>query len=230
MTWLSQLAAGLWVVALPVFLMTLNGSLAVNQPRLYYYGFDAFHISQRTGIEPQALREIARALIEYFNSPQDYIQITVEIRGQERPLFTQREVIHLRDVKGLIRRVYWVAGLSLAYLVGYAGLWIARRRRAGIRELLRLPVWGAVLTLGLLLVLGLWAIVGFSGLFYLFHLVSFSNPFWMLDPRQHYLIQIFPQGFFYRATLFIAAATAAEAILLGGLAALIRARGRAASG
>lgn len=216
--WLSRLAAGLWLAALPVFLIAFNGALAVNQPRLYYYGFDRFDIAENTGIKPEALRETAQALIQYFNSPEFYIQVSTEIAGEERTLFTDREMVHLKDVKDLVHKVYWAAGLSLAYLGGYAALRLGlRRRRSETQAILRLAQYGGLITLGLLLGLGLWALVGFGGLFYLFHIVSFSNPFWMLDPSQHYLIRLFPEGFFFQATLFIAAAVAVEALLVTAL-------------
>ncbi|MBI2919422.1 MAG: TIGR01906 family membrane protein [Chloroflexi bacterium] len=215
---LGWLAGGLWVLALPVFLMMLTGSLMVNQPRLYYYGFDHFDISQETGIAPEALRQVARDMITYFNDSETYFTPRVVIGGQERPLFTEREIVHMVDVKALVHKVYWVAGLSLVYLAGYAALHLAlRRRRSEVRALLRLALYGGLLTLAILAVLGLWSLVGFGGLFYLFHILSFSNPFWQLDPRQHMLIRLFPEGFFMQATLFIAAATAFEALAIAVL-------------
>ena len=37
-----------------------------------------------------------------------------------------------------------------------------------------------------------------------FHLISFTNDLWILDPRRDYLIMMFPQGFFFDSTMFIA--------------------------
>ena len=62
-------------------------------------------------------------------------------------------------------------------------------------------------------------------------LASFGSaqiePRWQLDPRRDYLLIMFPQGFFFWATIFIAMATVLEALLLAGVAAaLLRWRGR----
>lgn len=226
-TGLGWLAATLWVAALPIFLMMFTGALAVNQPRLYYYGFNSFQISQETGIAPEALRQVARDMITYFNDSEEYFEPRVVISGRERALFTQREIVHMKDVKALVHKVYWVAGLTLAYLGGYAALRLAlRRRRSEVLALFPLALYGSLLTLGILAVLGLWALVGFGGLFYLFHILSFSNPFWMLDPREHMLIRLFPEGFFLQATLIIAAATAAEALAISSVAGWLRRRTR----
>jgi integral membrane protein (TIGR01906 family) len=68
-----------------------------------------------------------------------------------------------------------------------------------------------------MLALGLWALVDFGQLLLQFHLLSFANEFWQLDPTHDYLIMLFPEGFFYDATLICAGITAGLAIILGGL-------------
>ena len=73
---------------------------------------------------------------------------------------------------------------------------------------------GGVVTLGLVLIVGLGALVGFDRLFLAFHLVSFSNDLWQLDPSRDYLLVMFPEGFFFDATMWIAASTVVEAIVL----------------
>ncbi len=74
------------------------------------------------------------------------------------------------------------------------------------------------MTLALMLALGLGTLLGFDQLFLQFHLLSFANDFWQLDPTRDYLVMLFPQGFWYDATLFVALATAVGAVVLGGLA------------
>ncbi len=69
-----------------------------------------------------------------------------------------------------------------------------------------------------MLALGLGTLLGFDQLFLQFHLLSFANDFWQLDPTRDYLIMLFPQGFWYDATLFCALGTAAGAVVLGGVA------------
>jgi integral membrane protein (TIGR01906 family) len=58
------------------------------------------------------------------------------------------------------------------------------------------------------------AIIGFDRLFLFFHLVSFSNDLWVLDPRHDYLIAMFPQGFFFDCTVVIAFLTLVEGAIL----------------
>jgi integral membrane protein (TIGR01906 family) len=83
--------------------------------------------------------------------------------------------------------------------------------------LLRGLFWGSLVTVGLMIILALWAFLGFERFFILFHVLSFSNQYWMLDPARDYLIRLFPGGFFYDAALFGYSAVIFEALLVGGL-------------
>jgi len=74
-----------------------------------------------------------------------------------------------------------------------------------------------VATFGLMIFLALGTLFGFEQLFVLFHLLSFTNEFWILDPRKDYLIMLFPGGFFYDVALLSFGAVIAESLILGGI-------------
>jgi len=137
--------------------------------------------------------------------------------GEEFDLFNERELVHLQDVKSLIQLDYWVQRGFLAFIVicGFVLLlWLGSRWWILVRGLF----WGSLATLALMVVLALWAIFGFEQLFLLFHLVSFSNEFWILNPAKDYLIMLFPESFFYDVALFGFGAMILEALLVGGIA------------
>ena len=54
------------------------------------------------------------------------------------------------------------------------------------------------------------SIIDFTWVFTQFHLLSFANDLWQLDPFRHYLLLLFPERFFLEATLFIALLTVIE--------------------
>ena len=56
-------------------------------------------------------------------------------------------------------------------------------------------------TAALLATAAVGVLIGFDDLFRQFHLLSFANDFWLLDPRTDHLIQMFPQGFWFDVTL-----------------------------
>ena len=198
------------LIAVPVLLVATNVRWAFSEPRLYTYGFDKYRIAEVTGIPDPELRRIAGELIDYFNNDADLLDMTVS----GAPLFNEREVIHMRDVKGLVRGVYRVqavAGLALGASV-VAGFWLWRG--AFVRPLLRRMRTAGLVTLGVLGVSGIAVGVAFPWIFTLFHKLSFSNSFWQLDPRVDNLVRLFPQGFWFDATMALAVATAIEAALL----------------
>jgi len=198
----------LFIICIPVFLITTDVRFAANNMRLYEYGFNKYEVSAETGLTKEELTQTARELIKYFNSDEESVNIDI---------FTQREIDHLKDVKGLIQLVYRLQLVSLAYIVIYIIFNFILLRGALWRELARRLLWGSGATLVLLAVLGLIALVGFDELFLWFHLASFRNDLWLLYPGDK-LLQMFPEGFFNDATLFIAAAAIIEALIIGGIA------------
>ena len=77
---------------------------------------------------------------------------------------------------------------------------------------------GSGIALTLMLILWLVSFLDFEGFFTQFHLLAFSNDFWMLNPYTDYLVMMFPQGFWNDAVLFIGILAAAMAVILGGAA------------
>ena len=207
--------AVLFVVMVPVFLIAFNVRWVINFPPLYSYGFDRYEIVRYTGIERGELISAGKQIRDYFNNDAELLEIRVVVGGvRVMNLYNEREVLHMRDVKGLVKGVYRVSEISgaLLGLVVAGGFWVWRREFWP--KLGRLMRWGGGVTLGLVAIVGLGALIGFDRLFLAFHLVSFSNDLWQLDPRRDYLIAMFPQGFFFDATMLIALAVVVEAAVL----------------
>jgi integral membrane protein (TIGR01906 family) len=216
----------LFVCCLPVLLVTGTICWEVNELRLYEYGFNKYEISQATGLDSQQLRTVAQHLIDYFDLRTNTAQITVDKGGEKLELFNDRELIHLEDVKKLIQRDYWVQR-GVLLLMAVCALALFFGFKSGWRMPVRGLFWGSSVTVGLMIVLALWAFFGFERFFILFHLVSFSNQYWILDPARDYLIRLFPEGFFYDAALLGYGVVFFEALLIGGIAfGVLRLRGR----
>ena len=212
---LRYLAVAVFLASVPVFLVATNVRWVVNAPALYSYGFDKYEIPSRTGIERSELLLAAGQIREYFNDDHELLDVKVRFRdGVRRTLYNTREVEHMRDVKGLLKGVYLVQWLTGTYLLLFAVAGLVFAGRRSLPRLVRYAALGGAGTVGLLLATGLVSLVGFDRLFLAFHLVSFSNDLWQLDPRRDYLIAMFPEGFFFDATMWIAGSTAVEAVVL----------------
>ena len=206
----------LFACCLPVLLFASTICWEVNELRLYEYGFDKYEISEATGLDSQQLSAVAQHLIDYFDLRMDTAQIEVNKDGTKFNLFNERELIHLKDVRDLIQRDYWVQRVAFLLAVVCA-LALFFGFKSGWRTLVRGLFWGSAITLALMIVLALWAIFGFERFFILFHLVSFSNQYWILDPARDYLIRLFPEGFFYDAVLLGYGIIILEALIIGGI-------------
>ena len=198
----------LFIICIPVLLITTNVRFAVNDIRLYEYGFNKYEVSETTGLDNEELKQTAQRLIDYFNSDEEFTDIEV---------FQEREISHLKDVKGLIQLVYRLQIGTLIFILIYIIFNFLMLRHAHWRNIAKRLVWGGLATIALVAILGVLALVGFDDLFLWFHLVSFRNELWQLSPDAMLLL-MFPQGFFNDATLFIAAGTILEAIIIGGIA------------
>ena len=208
----------LFILAVPIFLITASVTWAVNDLRLYSYGFDQYKVSAVTGIEKEGLMEVTRDIRAYFNSRQEPLAVRAEVFGQEKALFNPREVVHMRDVKHLIWGVYAVGAVTGAYLLGIASIGLIWKRNQFVPLLCPWVLWGGGVTVGMVVVVGLISLVAFDALFLLFHQLSFANDFWRLE-KTDYLIMMFPQGFWFDATLFVALASIGQALVLSAASA-----------
>ncbi len=214
---IGAIARWLFVLCLPVLLLTASLAWAVNSFWLYKHGLEKNNISQATGLSQSELDKAAAGLIRYFNSPDETISLTVVKDGKSFELFNQREVVHLRDVKALIWLDYRVLLATLVYALSYIAASLLLRKH---RELARGALAGSGLTLALMAALGVGMLLNFDQLFLQFHLISFSNDFWQLDPARDYLVMMFPEGFWNDAAGYIAMAAAGMAVVLGGIGAV----------
>ncbi len=217
----GSIAQGLFIVCLPFLLITVSFGWAINSLWLYKSGFEKYDVSATTGLAQEELEKAARGLISYFNSGEEYISLIVIKNGQPFQLFNEREIAHLKDVKGLFHLNYRVLLGTLIYVLGYALVCLFWRRRRYWRRLDWGVTSGSALTLALMLALGLGALLDegqFARFFFQFHLLSFANDLWLLDPTKDYLLMLVPQGFWFDAARFFVLAAAGMAVILGGAA------------
>ncbi|MEE9323995.1 MAG: DUF1461 domain-containing protein [Dehalococcoidia bacterium] len=208
-------AIALLIAAVPILLVTTSLRLAINGLWLYEYGFDKYDIPEATGIAETDLTEAGREVIAYFNSDDEFIDIRTTINGEEQDLFNQREIIHMKDVKGLVRGVYLWQVLSLLYILIFAGLGFALGGRRILAYLAKGLLAGGGLTVFALIALGLGVLLGFDSLFLRFHLTFFSNDFWRSNG---YMTALFTEGFFQDATLVVAGLSIGMAVIIGAVA------------
>ncbi|MEX0785790.1 MAG: TIGR01906 family membrane protein [Dehalococcoidia bacterium] len=217
MGFIRQIAALLFIVALPVALITTNVRIALNEPRVYEYATDHYDTPATTGIERSELLRASSELRQYFNNGDELIFVRVQQDGSPVSLFSPRETEHLHDVKNIFRTTSRVQEATvifvLAYIVGVF-IWAGE---GSLRTLARQVLLSGLISVALIGVVGAFAVTGFEQSWEQLHVIAFDNDLWKLDPSRDRLIQMFPEAFWQDISLWIGLGTLAE---LGALALL----------
>jgi integral membrane protein (TIGR01906 family) len=137
------------------------------------------------------------------------------------PLLDARERSHMRDVARLVRLLVGI--VAVAAVVAALGAWRLRGepRRQG-RIMLRAAAGVGVAAVVLALVFA----VAFEPAFLVFHAIFFPPDSYLFAPGSN-LITLFPQGFWFDATLAAGATIVVAALIVAGIG---RSRARARSG
>ena len=199
----------LLILAIPLFLVSTNVRLLLS-PSFVRYEYSKDGFPEAEGFSPEGRFSTAEATIFYLLSDRG-IGFLRGLEGEERPIFNERELAHLVDVKVWVRRTLAgqkLSGLLIIALV--AGLLFMEGSR-------RLPFY--ILSAGLITILavgliGLFAYLNFDVFFVIFHQLLFVGDSWIFAYSDA-LIRLFPLPFWVDATRYLALLTIGEALLLG---------------
>jgi integral membrane protein (TIGR01906 family) len=208
---LAQLAITL---GLPAFLVLTNVRLLMGEPYLRYeYGKAGFPKPRRFTVEERMA--FARASIDYLLTDAG-IETLRDLADEAGPIYNERELRHMEDVKTLTEKAFPLQVLLGVFLLALVGGMIYRGgafRRAALQGL----VGGAILTWVVLVGLTLLVVLNFDWFFTRFHLIFFEGDTWLF-PTSDTLIRLFPTQFWFDASLVIGLLTLAQATVVGGVA------------
>ena len=207
----AMLALGIvFSACLPVFLIAINVGYITGSDWLYTYNWWRNDVSERTGLPVEELDSAADQIKDYFQNDAERLDVRVNTSRGAISIFEEREVLHMIDVKELFRYVADVAVWTGIILILCAALGLAVRRSLFFAYMSRWLRWCALVWgIAIVIVVAI-AIIDFTWIFTQFHLLSFANDLWQLDPFRHYLLLLFPERFFLEATLIIAILTVIE--------------------
>jgi integral membrane protein (TIGR01906 family) len=220
MNLLSRAASVLFIIALPVFLITANIRFFAGEAWFYEHGFRAYDVTATTGLTLPELDRSASEIRDYFVNDARYLAITVDEDGVQTPLYSEKEVLHMADVKRVMRVLFRVNEISLAIvLMTVAGrfLWA---REGDLRRLARETLYGLALGAVFAGFIGVLALTGFNAAWDRFHEIVFTNDYWKLNPATDRLIQMFPEEYWQASVIMLAVMVVTEgaalALVAGG--------------
>ncbi len=214
MGFVRGIATVLFVISLPVALVTANVRVLANEGRVYEYALDQYDAPSSTGIARDDLIRASQELRTYFNNDDETVYVRVHEGGREVSLFNPKETAHLRDVKNVFQLVFQVQELSLIYALVYVVAVFLWAREGTLRALAGQTLTAALIGLGVIVGLSVFAFTGFDQAFEQFHLIIFDNEFWKLNPSTDHLIQMFPEDFWFDASMWAGIMTVVESALL----------------
>lgn len=176
----------------------------------------------RLGLEDGQRSDLAVVGVRSVRPLDDGVALLRDARLPEgQGAFTEREVSHMGDVRGVIVGFVtaWAVALSLAFVAA-----AALRRYADPGALRDALGRGGMLTLGLIGFVGIAALIDFDGFFGAFHGVFFEGDSWRFADNDT-LLQLDPETFWTVASAGIVAAIIVQA----GALVLLRRRPRRAA-
>lgn len=204
-------------IAVPIMLISSNVRLIIQSDFLYEWDFNRYEIELHTGLSREELRSVTRQIRDYFGNEEKFLNVRVGIGEGQNSLFNEREILHMRDVKSLINGVFSLQMWSALYILIFVVVGLSLRRKLLLRFLKRCIAYSGAGSLFAIVVVAGVSIINFDAIFTRFHLISFANDLWLLDPDSDYLLMMFPEGFFLDATLAIALLTLVEFAAIAGL-------------
>lgn len=177
--------------------------------------------------DEDGLMAVTDHMMKYLRGDKDApeLQIEVMMGGEKRGFFTEREILHMEDVRKLFVGAQMLRTASLVLSVLMFALMLALSERTGrLRTAVSSLAKGLLLGTGLFLVLciGLGAVIAsdFTSAFITFHHIFFDNDLWILDSSVDMLINIVPEGFFFDTAARILALFAGALCVLCACAAV----------
>ena len=204
-----------YIILLPIFFISVNVIYITNSDWLYSYGWNRNQIENSTGLSIDQLNSGSDQIKSYFNNVEEYLNLIIIEDGIKYSLYNEKEILHMKDVKHLIKLTQNTIIFSGLFILAYylVTIFTAKSLRKSIEQIRRSSKISAYSTVGFLAFAGLLASINFTWLFRQFHFISFSNDLWQLNPNTDYLIAMFPQRFFLETTIFIGVLTIIEFII-----------------
>jgi integral membrane protein (TIGR01906 family) len=190
-TKLSTPLSYLTILLTPIVLLGLG--LRIVEYRMPYFPPDPY------GFTMQDRLHWASYAVNYLINNADISYLGNLTFADGKPLYNERELSHMHDVKGVTQgalKIWYVAVVLLVAL----GIWARYGKwwQAYLQGLRR----GGWLMIGLVAVLGLFGAVAFWQLFTLFHEIFFQGNSWLFEYSDT-LIRLFPLQFWQDAFLWV---------------------------
>lgn len=189
------------VIAVFLPMVVLFNVLEVYAYNLNFYmsSYKKNNVIQTTRMSENDLKRVTVKIMDYLKNKEDNLEIKVNIRGEVREAFGEREKLHMADVKKLFSRGYILRNTGIILLV-LSTIIILIKSKKPIKDMLTSLLYSGIFSFLIVIVIFILTKIDFDKYFTYFHEIFFNNDLWLLDPDKEVLIQLVPLEFFIDIT------------------------------
>ena len=157
---------------------------------IYEYNLNNYPIEERTSLPIEKLKKVNFQIKDYFFNEDELLNVEI---------FNNKEILHMKDVKEIIKNIFLLGKISSLILVLLIYICILKYK-VKLHTIFKF----SSLTYLFLSIIALFSfLVSFNQVFIIFHEIAFSNDLWRLNINEDYLLMMFPESFFRDVTIFI---------------------------
>lgn len=187
------------VTAICLFLILLINAVDYSvyyRPQFYEKTFAKYNVTEDAQMEMSEVLKLADYLIDYLKGNEDSLEnYHAIVNGEERLFYSEREILHMKDVKVLFQGGLIIRRICVAVVVLLVVLMLITKMDF-LKTLAKCIIGTFLAILGILGVLVAVIASDFNRAFTMFHEIFFSNDLWILDPNEDWVIRLLPEGFF----------------------------------
>lgn len=183
------------VFLIPLMLFTVMQGCIFWDKGYYAKEYLKYEVFSAVKMEEKDLLYVTDEMLSYLKDKRNDLNIETVVDGQKREFFNEREKLHMKDVKALFLKAFFLRKICFIFIC--LGLFFLYIKKASIKEIVSKAVF-KVMVASIIIYAAAGSIIAsdFNKYFTLFHELFFNNDLWILDPATDLLINIVPEGFF----------------------------------
>lgn len=190
-----------------VFIFSLFISLILTNVQIisfnsYFYKIEflKYNVPNTTKISLENLENISLEVRKYFKDERNNLDVKSNIDGKTRNVFNEQELYHMKDVKKLFKKGFLIRSIFVILLMlSLTGIVLLKQYKPMYKSI----KWLALMSVILISIFILLLITDFNKYFTYFHEIFFNENCWLFDPSKSLLVNIFPEGLFNDAAIYI---------------------------
>lgn len=167
-------------ISLVIFTLTLNVNIIAYSKSTYLRQVQKLNWGQFSKVEKETIANDLWRIINFGVTSKEVFTNSIGF-------FSAKEITHLKDVAEIFKFIRIICLISLVITILLSAYFIKKRKR--IEKFFLIGILS-------ILIFGIVVLLTFEKSFILFHIISFDNDLWLLNPETDLLINIFQEDFF----------------------------------